>query len=131
LVITVSVVTAFGVQGFRGAEAQGGAGQTADVTAGAARAHAAYAATGLPYHQTYVQRQQVRLGYWQQRVDQRKASWNPQMRNAFERSMNVIDEAVSESLGELERNPHDEVSEEMLNAALRDKMELLREFSEQ
>jgi hypothetical protein len=45
--------------------------------------------------------------------------------------MQVIDQAVNESLSALDRNPHDEVSEEMLNAALRDKMELLREFSEQ
>ena len=40
-------------------------------------------------------------------------------------------EVLDESLEELKSNPHDEVSEEMLNSALRDKMELLREFSEQ
>ena len=73
---------------------------------------------------------QTEIDYWQQRVAQRKGNWNPRMRDAFDRSMGVINEAVSDSMSELNNNPHDEVSEEMLNAALRDKMELLREFSE-
>ncbi len=73
---------------------------------------------------------QTEIDYWQQRVAQRKANWNPRMRDAFDRSMGVINEAVSDSMSELNNNPNDEVSEEMLNAALRDKMELLREFSE-
>ena len=76
-------------------------------------------------------RQQVNISYWQQRVEQRKASWNPRMRDSFDRSINVIDEAVSESLNELKTNPHDEVAEEMLNGALRNKLEFLKEFSEQ
>ena len=38
--------------------------------------------------------------------------------------------AVNNSLAELRKNPHDEVSEEMLNSALNDKMALLREFSD-
>ncbi len=73
---------------------------------------------------------QTEIDYWQQRVAQRKANWNPRMRDAFDRSMGVINEAVSDSMSELNNNPNDEISEEMLNAALRDKMELLREFSE-
>ena len=52
------------------------------------------------------------------------------MREAFERNMTVIDQAVNYSRDELRRNPHDEVSEEMLNSALNDKMELLREFAD-
>ena len=42
----------------------------------------------------------------------------------------MIDQAVNDSLNELNRNPHDEVSEEMLNAALNEKLTLLKEFSE-
>ena len=79
----------------------------------------------------YLRQQHARLSYLQHRVEQRKASWNPRVRESFERSLGVIDQAVVDSLAELERNPHDEVSEEMLNSAVRDKMELLREFSEQ
>ncbi|CDM66562.1 anti-sigma factor family protein [Pyrinomonas methylaliphatogenes] len=78
----------------------------------------------------YLRQQQVAIEYWQQRVNERRVRWNPKMREAFDRNMRVIDQAVQDSLRELERNPHDEVSEEMLNAALREKMELLKEFSE-
>jgi hypothetical protein len=83
------------------------------------------------YPHPYLRQQQARISYLQQRVEQRKAAWNPRMRDSFDRSLVVIDQAVVGSLDELKRNPHDEVSEEMLNSALRDKMELLREFSEQ
>lgn len=78
----------------------------------------------------YLRQQQLAIEYWQQRVNERRVRWNPKMREAFDRNMQVIDQAVQNSLRELERNPHDEVSEEMLNVALREKMELLREFSE-
>ena len=52
------------------------------------------------------------------------------MRETFERNLSVIDAAVNDSLSHLNQNPHDEVSEEVLNAALNDKVELLREFAE-
>lgn len=83
------------------------------------------------YPQGYLQPHEASLQYWQQRVEARKASWNPRMRQSFDRSLLVLDEAVTESLGELKRNPHDEVAEQMLNSALRDKIELLRDFGEQ
>lgn len=52
------------------------------------------------------------------------------MRDTFERNLKVIDQAVNDSLNELNRDPHDEVSEEMLNAALNEKLALLKEFSD-
>ena len=75
------------------------------------------------------QRRQV-INYWNQRVELNKARWSPEMRDAFERNMKVIDEAVANSLNELNRNPHDEVSEQMLNESLNDKLALLKEFSD-
>ena len=74
--------------------------------------------------------QQVAIQYLMQRVEERKSHWHPRMREAFDRNLGVIDATVSDSLKELDESPHDEISEEALNAALRDKMELLREFSE-
>jgi hypothetical protein len=71
------------------------------------------------------------MRYWQQRVEARKASWNPRMRASFDRSVYALDQSVNDSLNDLRQNPHDEVAEETLNAALRDKVELLREFGEQ
>ncbi len=74
--------------------------------------------------------QQQAINYWNQRVETNKARWNQGMRDAFERNLKVIDQAVNDSLNELNRDPHDEVSEEMLNAALNEKLALLREFSD-
>ena len=75
------------------------------------------------------QRQQV-INYWNQRIELNKARWSPEMRATFERNMQVIDQAVSQSLNELDRNPHDEISEQMLNESLNDKLALLKEFSD-
>jgi len=75
------------------------------------------------------QRQQV-INYWNQRIELNKARWSSGMRATFDRNMRVIDQAVSDSMNELNRNPHDEVSEQMLNEALNDKLALLKEFSD-
>lgn len=74
--------------------------------------------------------QQQAINYWNQRVETNKVRWNQQMRDTFDRNLKVIDQTVNDSLNELSRNPHDEVSEEMLNAALNEKLALLREFSD-
>jgi hypothetical protein len=78
-----------------------------------------------------MRRQQVAIDYWYERVSARKRRWNPQLREAFERNLGVLDQAVEDSRQRLKDNPHDEISEETLNAALNDKMELLKEFSDQ
>jgi len=76
----------------------------------------------------YRQQEQV-IAYWNERVELNKARWNPQMRETFDKNMTVIDAAVNDSMRQLTQNPHDEVSEEILNAALNDKVELLKEFA--
>ena len=75
------------------------------------------------------QRQQV-INYWNQRVELNKARWSAEMRATFDRNMQTIDEAVARELDELKRNPHDEISEQMLNQALTDKLNLLKDFSD-
>jgi hypothetical protein len=77
-----------------------------------------------------VSQQQQSIAYWNERVEFNKTRWNPQMRETFDRNLKVIDEAVNDSFESLSRNPHDEVSEEMLNAALNEKLSLLKEFAE-
>lgn len=77
----------------------------------------------------YRQQQQA-VAYWNQRVELNKARWNQQMRETFDRNMSVIDAAVNESMTQLRQNPHDPVSEDILNDALSDKVALLKEFSE-
>lgn len=124
LVIAVASVTALGV---RYAEP----GEGADAAARAGRRMTQRAVADEYYPRTYLEPHAPSLQYWEQRVEARKARWNPRMRASFDRSVSVLDLTVSESLDDLRRNPHDEVAEEMLNSALRDKIELLREFGEQ
>jgi len=119
LVVAVALVTALGVQHLT---------NRADE---AAREAARVVEDSADYPQAHLRPHQASLRYWQQRVEMRKASWNPRMRASFERTVSALDSAVDESLRDLRRNPHDEVAEEMLNSALRDKIDLLREFGEQ
>lgn len=77
----------------------------------------------------YRQQQQA-IAYWNQRVEMNKVRWNSQMRDTFDRNMGVIDAAVNDSMNQLRQNPHDSVSEDILNDALNDKLALLKEFSE-
>jgi Putative zinc-finger len=74
--------------------------------------------------------QQQTISYWNTRIATNRARWSPEMRDTFDRNLSVIDQALNDSLKELNKNPHDEVSEEMLNAALNEKIALLKEFSE-
>src|SRR6185503_2050606 len=75
------------------------------------------------------QRSQV-IDYWNQRVELNKARWSPEMRDTFDRNLKEIDKAIANSLEELKRNPHDEVSEQMLNESFNDKLNLLKDFSD-
>ncbi|HEY0385204.1 MAG TPA: zf-HC2 domain-containing protein [Pyrinomonadaceae bacterium] len=70
------------------------------------------------------------IDYWQQRVDERKTRWSQQRRADFDLNLRVINEAVEDRLKDLRENPHDDVTEEMLNAVLNNKVELLREFAD-
>jgi len=123
LVVAVASVTTLGV---RYASSDTASGSLADRGANVRRVVA-----DDFYPRTYLEPHAANLQYLEQRVQARKASWNPRMRASFDRSVDVLDQTVSESLNDLRQNPHDEVAEEMLNSALREKIELLREFGEQ
>lgn len=77
-----------------------------------------------------IREQQAAIEYWDRRVQMRKAQWDKRMQDAFDRNLAEIDQAVSEYTVILEENPEDELSGEMLDAALNDKMNLLRQFSQ-
>ena len=115
IVLVVSVVTAVGVRRWEDSSVRG---TTALIDTSAANVR----------DRLWQQRQAI--DYWNQRVEVNKARWSQEMRDTFDRNLAVIDQAVNDSLSELNRNPHDEVSEEMLNAALNEKLALLREFSD-
>jgi len=83
-----------------------------------------------PHIEDRYRQQQQTIAYWNDRVELNKARWSPQMRETFERNMSVIDAAVDDSLKQLAVNPHDTVSEDILNEAFNDKVALLKEFSD-
>ena len=87
------------------------------------------ASVGASLEDRYRQQQET-IAYWNQRVEMNKARWTPQMRDTFDRNLGVIDAAVNDSMNQLKQNPHDAVSEDILNDALNDKVALLKEFSD-
>jgi hypothetical protein len=126
IIVVASLATVFGLRGMRGVGIQTEAASTnlngTDVPVMALNGDAKFA----PGNRLWQQQQQIK--YWSQIVEERKAHWNPQVRADFEHNLNLLDETVDESLKKLSERPHDEVTEEMLNAALDDKMQLLKEF---
>lgn len=74
--------------------------------------------------------QQAAIDYWTQRVQARRAQWDMRVRDAFDRNLHEIDASVHEYTEILEQDPDDELSGEMLDAVMDDKMNLLRSFSE-
>jgi anti-sigma factor RsiW len=118
LVIFAAMITFVGVRGFN--------------MTGSGSSFRAAGVAMVPSASTVADRyrpQQQVIEYWNQRVELNKTRWNSQTRETFDRNMSVIDAAVNDSMSRLNQNPHDEVSEEILNAALSDKVELLKEFS--
>ena len=74
--------------------------------------------------------QQAVIEYWNQRVQARRVMWDENLRRGFDRNLQAIDQAVYEYTTTLERDPEDELSGEMLDSVMNEKMNLLREFSE-
>lgn len=119
IILVVALATAFSVRSFGD-----------KVFPGNRNSGSMLALTGSGFPEDRIRKQQQAISYWNQRVELNKARWSPQMRETFDRNLKVIDQAVENSLAELRKNPQDEVSEEMLNSALNDKMDLLREFAD-
>jgi len=74
--------------------------------------------------------QRAAIEYWKNRVEARRATWNSETKLVFDRNLSEIEKAVTEYTRLLNDNPEDAISNEMLDSALKEKMELLREFSE-
>jgi hypothetical protein len=117
IVLVVSLSTVVGLRRW----------QSGSVNVNTARVDTTLAAADV---RNRVSKQQQLISYWNQRVEYNKARWSPDMRETFDRNLKVIDQAVNESINTLAQNPNDEVSEEMLNTALNEKLSLLKEFAE-
>jgi hypothetical protein len=80
--------------------------------------------------QRRLKEQHSAIEYWDKRVQARRAQWDQKMRDAFDRNLHEINQAVAEYTTNLERNPQDDLSGEMLDSAMNEKVNLLRAFSE-
>lgn len=120
IVLIVALSTIVGLRRFQTGDTAQSAGNSGDASLSLASANV---------RDRFTQQQQM-ISFWNQRVEYNKARWSPQMRETFDRNLQVIDQAVNDNLNSLGQNPHDEVSEEMLNAALNEKLALLKEFAE-
>jgi hypothetical protein len=128
IVIAVALATIFGIHSMQGGLGPNRQGMLATDRSGQGQQQPMTPSVGALDER--MRQQQLTIEYWNQRVEQRKARWNPQVREAFERNVSMLDQTVEDSRRVLIQNPHDEVYEEMLNTALNDKMELLKEFSD-
>lgn len=125
IAVAVSLATAFSIQ-----RMQNLGGQAARQDESASNARKSNAPVAMLTVDDRVRNRQVEIDFWNQRIQQQMLRWSPQTRQSFERNLAVINQAVSDSRNQLLVNPHDEVSEEMLNSALNEKMQLLKEFSD-
>jgi len=127
LVFVAALVTVLGLQIVR---------SLGDVNApfvagnGASNFSGATVADPKPTVEDLLRQQRTDIENLNQRIAQRQARWTPEMREAFNRSVAVVDQAVEQSVNELRANPSDDISNEMLNVAFENKEDLLRQFSE-
>lgn len=86
--------------------------------------------TGPEKRERIMKQRQDAIDYWNQRAASRRPQWDRNLREAFDRNLREIDQVVFDYTRNLEANPQDDLSGEMLDSALNEKVELLREFSE-
>lgn len=77
-----------------------------------------------------VKEQQAAIEYWNVRVQARRGQWDRTTREAFDRNLQVIDESLNDYATILNQDPEDDLSGEMLDTVLNDKMNLLRDFAD-
>jgi anti-sigma-K factor RskA len=78
--------------------------------------------------QTDLQQLEKQISRLSVAVEQRKATWDPELRTAFERNLLYIDQSLVECRHQLNDNPADNVSQELMLNAYREKVRLLEGF---
>lgn len=69
-----------------------------------------------------------RINYLEANIQQRKANWDPELRQAFEKNMLYVEQSLLECQQHLSGNPNDQVSRELMLNAYREKIRLLEGF---
>jgi|SRR6185369_3299727 len=78
--------------------------------------------------QTDLQQLEKQINQLSETVEQRKTSWDPELRTAFERNLLYVDQSLVECRHQLNDNPGDDVSQELMLNAYREKVRLLEGF---
>jgi hypothetical protein len=86
--------------------------------------------TAQQARESRIKAQQATIDYWNNRIETRRVQWDKQLNEAFDRNLSEINQVVFEYNRILQENPQDELSGEMLDSALTEKVELLREFAD-
>ena len=81
-----------------------------------------------PLSKADVQQLEKQINELSQTVEQRKDSWDPELRTAFERNLLYIDQSLVECRHQLNDNPADDISQELMLNAYREKVRLLEGF---
>lgn len=76
-----------------------------------------------------IQEMEQTIDDFKRRIDLRKESWTPELRGAFERNMAHINQSLLECRKELDHNPSDQFSQDLMVNAYREKMRVLDGFS--
>lgn len=77
-----------------------------------------------------IKEQQAAITYWDNRVQARRIQWDAHTREAFDRNLQVINESLDQYTYILQQDPEDDLSVEMFDSVMNDKMNLLRDFSD-
>ena len=81
-----------------------------------------------PLSKADLQQLENQIGVMSQTVEQRKSMWDPELRSAFERNLLYVDQSLIECRHQLNDNPADDVSQELMLNAYREKVRLLASF---
>jgi len=81
-----------------------------------------------PLSKTDVQQLEKQISRLSETVELRKENWDPELRTAFERNLLYIDQSLVECRHQLKVNPADDISQELMLTAYREKVRLLEGF---
>jgi hypothetical protein len=98
----------------------------APVVGGSFAANSAHAASV----QATIQEIEQRINRLDSIVELRRSSWSPELRSMFDRQMLYVDQSLAECRHGLTATPGDDVYEELMLGAYREKVRLLEEFSD-
>jgi anti-sigma-K factor RskA len=81
-----------------------------------------------PLSNSDLQQIETQINRLSESVEQRKVEWDPELRSTFERNLLYVDQCLAECRHQLKDNPADDVSQELMLNAYREKVRLLEGF---